>query len=91
MSNGKPGAVDFNSLYLQSEEYRQLKAAIDPMLEGVQQKEKASGIAGHFKNRKQNSINYATSFFWQVGAILLFHPRTRIQASFPGLKHDNME
>ena len=68
VSDSTHGEVDFNSRYLQSEEYRQLRAVVDPMFDGLQQEEKASGLADHFKNRKQSSIKYATSFFWQVSA-----------------------
>ena len=36
VSGGKHGA-DFNSRYLQSEEYRQLRAKVDPIFDGLQQ------------------------------------------------------
>ena len=66
-TGGKHG-VDFTSRYLQSEEYRQLRAKVDPIFDGLQQEEKASGMADRFINKKQNSIKYATSFLWQVSA-----------------------
>ncbi len=56
-------AVDLAEKYLQSQQYKELRSAIDPIHDAPLEEEKTTGKLTH---RQRSSVSYPRNFFWQV-------------------------
>ena len=68
-------AVDLPESYRLSDQHSAIKKITEPILESLQESEKGKDVAYRLIDRQRSSVQYATSFFWQVNMTIGYFTR----------------